>query len=693
MSMELKLMGKINLVEQLQESDCGLACLTMLFNYYDYGMTLRKLKAQYLVSEQGLSFSNLIDIAKEHSFNMEGYILQQTSDLAILSGETPFIASWDKNSHFVVVEKVKKNKYFVFDPNVGRLIYDEQEFAKLFCLSFLKVTGYNGEAKKNIKDNYSSIERMLKSVVINNKMYLLAFFIIGLVVQLVNVAPPLLYGGLLDKVIAEDYSINLSIIALIFGLILTLFLVAIMQEFVKIRLEYNMDFSILNSYYKHFLNLPIKFFKNKNQGELIYRFNLLEQFKELIVTHGMGTIFNVILVIVYSCLMLSISVDMGIVVIVFSIIFIIILSLFSNITLMLSKKVILSNSKVQECLAESIQAIDTIKLNGGELRFEEQMKDLLSKYLSNLKKSNFVSTLIESGVSTIRVVQTMLTFLIGIYFLKQETITIGNLLSFVVLSESFFIPIYSIINSYFFLVNLSSTFDKISDVLESKKEEELSHGLLILDNIVGMIEFRNVYFRYSTFEPYVLENFCFIIKPGSTIRLKGNSGVGKSTIIKLIMGYYEVESGSILIDGVPVNELNKKAYRKKISVILKDSQLLNGNIRDNIIDNSLEYKERELLYTNEMLPIVEQILTNGNLSFETKVSEGGRNLSEGQKQRVLLAKSFFQNNDVIIWDEATNSLDKETESMVFDLLDNLSATKILVTHDNLLIGYEDSINL
>ncbi|EGO9034808.1 ATP-binding cassette domain-containing protein, partial [Enterococcus faecalis] len=159
------------------------------------------------------------------------------------------------------------------------------------------------------------------------------------------------------------------------------------------------------------------------------------------------------------------------------------------------------------------------------------------------KKGRIVSTLIDSGVATIKVVQTMITFLIGLYFLKNELITIGQLLSFVVLSESFFIPIYSLIDSYFFMVNLSTTFAKVSEVLEEKSEDQTNKKLKKIGEIDGRIEFKNVYFRYSYFGPYVLENFSLIINPGETIRILGDSGTGKSTLIKLLAGYYQLENG------------------------------------------------------------------------------------------------------------------------------------------------------
>ncbi|HAP5185792.1 toxin secretion ABC transporter, ATP-binding/permease protein [Enterococcus faecalis AZ19] len=683
-------MKTIKLVEQLQESDCGLACLSMLLGYYDYNISLKELKKEYLISQQGLSFNDLIFISKEYGFDLMGFSIDKDANLDQLSSECPFIASWDQGKHYVVVERIKYGKYIILDPNAGRLILSKTEFEETFNNKLLKVITSNNKKRRPDKDKYKSIKKMIKEMLINNKTLLFVFFVIGSLSQLINVLPPLIYGNLLDRVISEDYSINVKMIVTIFGLILSLFLVALGQEFIKIKLEYNMDYSLLTKYYKHLINLPISFFKNKNQGELIYRFNLLEKFKEIVVTHGVGAIFSIILIIVYSILMLSISVEMGLVVIILALLFIMFLTMFSSIAIMLSKKVVLSNAKSQEYLAESIKLIDAIKLNSQEKNVEKEMNSLLDKYLLNTKKGRIVSTLIDSGVATIKVVQTMITFLIGLYFLKNELITIGQLLSFVVLSESFFIPIYSLIDSYFFMVNLSTTFAKVSEVLEEKSEDQTNKKLKKIGEIDGRIEFKNVYFRYSSFGPYVLENFSLIINPGETIRILGDSGTGKSTLIKLLAGYYQLENGEINIDGNDIRTVNKKNYREKVSIILKESQLFSGSIKENVFgDNKIQCSSCSLIIKEAIY----NILSQANLSFDTRVSEGGNNLSEGQKQRVLIAKSLYKNSKIIIWDEATNSLDKTSEDYIFSILEQIEATKIIVSHDEISLKSDRDIYL
>nr|BAR87968.1 ABC transporter [Enterococcus faecalis] len=683
-------MKTIKLVEQLQESDCGLACLSMLFGYYDYHISLKDLKKEYLISQQGLSFNDLIFISNEYGFDLMGFSVGKNTNLEQLSSECPFIANWDQGTHYVVVERIKNGKYVILDPNACRIILNNDEFKEAFNNKLLNVMKPNNVKRKPDKNGYNAITNMLKEMLTKNNVFLFLFFIIGSLSQLINVLPPLIYGNLLDKVIAEDYSINAKVILTIFGLIFSLFLVTIVQEFIKIKLEYNMDYSLLTKYYKHLINLPISFFKNKNQGELIYRFNLLEKFKEIVVTHGIGAIFSIALVIIYSVLMLSISVEMGLVVIILAIFFIIFLTMFSNITIMLSKKVVLSNAKSQEYLAESIRLIDVIKLNSQENNVEKEMNTLLDKYLLNTKKGRIISTLIDSGVSTLKVVQTMITFLIGLYFLKNGFITIGQLLSFVVLSESFFIPIYSLIDSYFFMVNLSTTFSKVSEVLEEKSEEQINDKLQEIDNIVGSIEFKNVYFRYSSFGSYVLENFSLVVNPGDTIRILGDSGTGKSTIIKLLVGYYQIESGEILIDNKDISKLNKKSYREKISVILKESQLFSGSIKENVIGNDkVEWEDSDLFIKEAIY----NILSQGGLNFDTRVSEGGNNLSEGQKQRVLIAKSLYKNSKILIWDEATNSLDKVSEDYIFNILRQIEATKIIISHDEIALNPDRDICL
>jgi ABC-type bacteriocin/lantibiotic exporter with double-glycine peptidase domain len=238
------------------------------------------------------------------------------------------------------------------------------------------------------------------------------------------------------------------------------------------------------------------------------------------------------------------------------------------------------------------------------------------------------------------------------------------------------------------LVQISSVFQRIQDVFDSEAEQDTSLNKISPSRLVGKIEFRNVSFQFNRFEPLILDKISFIIYPGETVWLQGESGSGKSTILKLILGIYKPTTGEILIDDVPIELYEINSLRSSIAAVLQESRLFNKSIVDNITSFN-ENTDPANLYEAIVDSNLEQVINNLSAKEETMVSENGANFSGGQRQKILIARALYKGANLLLLDEATNSLDRKNEDFIMERISSKNLTKIIITHDdNTLKSYD-----
>ncbi|CAD5897037.1 putative ABC transporter [Carnobacterium maltaromaticum] len=670
-------MKKIEFIEQMEQNDCGLACLAMIFHSFDFEIELAQLRMDFPTPKSGLNFLNMIEICKYYKFLADGYKIE-VEDFKKIKNDTigkPFIAQWDNGDHFVVVEKITNTYVSVFDPSLGAMRITKEEFNNLFTGNILLIT--NNAEKSHPKINFQK-KHFFGEIVRKNSWLLIVIFSASLIIQLFNTIPALLLGKMVDL----TYS-GISISGKYVVLIVLILIFSVISQFIRgivlIKLQNKIDFSIMSSYITKFLSLPLNFFDNRTHGDLIYRINFLGQIREIVSTHFLGLLLDGSLIFVYIYIMLKLSLEMGLIVIIYGCIIVILLLLLTNISYNLSKKVLLKQTDIQKIISGNINNIYDIKMYGLEEKTFLVWQNIFRKYLNILKKNSTFTLGIDSFLSSLQLVQSAIVFLIGSNLVIQNRITVGTLLSFIFISESFIAPLFSSCSSYFSLVNISSVFQRIEDVF-NHPSEVYSLEKNDIEKINGRIEFRNVYFRYSKFEDYILEDVSFIVNQGETLLLKGRSGSGKSTILKLILGVYKVESGLILIDDKLIEEYSPNLLRMHISSVLQESKLFNKSIEYNITLCEENEVDASKLWNTIYLTNLYELITNLFNKEKTLILENGINFSGGQRQRILLARCLYKESGILLLDEGTNSLDKNTENFIMDEILKKNCTKIIITH-------------
>ncbi|MCB0744122.1 MAG: ABC transporter ATP-binding protein, partial [Ignavibacteriae bacterium] len=262
----------------------------------------------------------------------------------------------------------------------------------------------------------------------------------------------------------------------------------------------------------------------------------------------------------------------------------------------------------------------------------------------------------------------------------QGSMTIGVLFAFIQYTEMFFRPIRDLSEKYNIMQTAMAASERIFDVLDDDTIIHNSRNLKTINNFKGEVEFDNVTFAYNKDE-YVLKNISFKINPGETVAIVGATGAGKSSIISLLTRFYDIENGEIKVDGINIKDLDKHELRKKISVVLQDVYLFSGNIFQNIGLNSEDLSEEKLIEAAKIVG-ADKFIQKLPLKYNEEVKEKGSTLSVGQKQLISFARALAFNPQILILDEATSSVDTETEMLIKRAIEKLlvGRTSIVIAH-------------
>lgn len=667
-------MPKVQFIEQIENVECGLACLAMIMNYHDVKITLDHLRKKYPAPREGFSFYDLTLISENYNFETNAYHI--TLEELEKDIDLPCIIHWGYN-HFVVLEEIKGKNYKIVDPNYGKLKVEKSEFKKFFTGYVLEFSFLGGNRNYLPKEKEKNI--VLKYI-FQNKNLLISIILVSLITQMIMVFVPLSTKWLTDEVLISGNIDQINLFGILIGIFaVSLLITSFLRGFLIALIQRKLDWEILKDFMNKMFALPFSFFDNRSSGDLLHRANSSIFVRDIISTSIVTIFIDLLLVLTYTIVMINFSLQLS--TIVFAI------CLFLSIFLLVNAKVlrnltlmnIQNRVKTQGVLTENIYNIVDIKSLGLE---KSRLQLWSSKYRNELKgaqKINVFQTYIQSVTALFQVTVPLIVLWVGGHLFMNNTITLGTLIAFNTISASYISPFISISNNYTQLVSLTSYFSRIKDVLNSDSENNSSvagnHK-----NIKGDIEFKNVSFRYNQFSANVLLNLKFKIKQGEKVAIVGPSGAGKSSISRLLLRLYEVTEGEIIFNNVNIKEIDLQVLRSSIGSVLQESKLFSGSISENItMEKKPDQDIHKMVDSAKKANIFEDIAKMPML-FETLISESGNNFSGGQRQRLLIARALYQEPSLLIFDEATSNLDSFTESNISQMLKELMITQVIIAH-------------
>jgi ATP-binding cassette subfamily B protein RaxB len=666
---------RLPVIRQTEAAECGLACLAMVTTYYGHKIDLNTLRRRHPVSLNGVTLRALIQLASHLKMACRPVRFEMED---LLQLQLPAIVHWDMN-HFVVLKSASNRRLVVHDPACGEKRLSITEASKhLTGVAVELIPAQAFEARKDERSRltFSTFWRGTSGTV----HALTQVFALSMVLELLVIASPLYMQITIDEVIVKgDYDL-LFVLALGFGL-LTLINIATsaVRSFIILILQNALDFQIGARVFHHLVRLPLMYFEKRHIGDVLSRFSSIEPIRDQLaqgliaaVIDGLMSLVTLIMIFIYSPQLASVA--------------FVALLFYAGVRIALyrwlrklSEDAIEAKAQETSTFIETMRAMQTLKLFNRETEREGQW---LNRY------ADFVNANIRLGRAKISFktindlifgAETIITVYLAALLALDNILTVGMIFAFMSYKHNFLEKTVLLVEEALEFRLLELHLERLSDIALTPIECGHHSSALTSREIKGGIELRSVSFRYSETDPIILNNVNLRIEPGQFITIKGPSGGGKTTLIKIMLGLLEPTSGEVLIDGVPLSRFGARAYRENVAAVMQDDQLLSGSIADNITFFDTDFDRERMKECAELAGIHDEIMAMP-MNYNSLVGDMGSSLSGGQKQRLLLARALYRQPRILFLDEGTAHLDIEKEKYVNESLRRLNITRISIAH-------------
>lgn len=544
----------------------------------------------------------------------------------------------------------------------------------------------HGEKVKNFKETVKKIINDLKPY----KYKLLIVVLVAILSTIFSIVGPKILGNATTEIfegfigkLSGGSGIDFSQIGKILITLLILYIISAIFSYVSgiliTNISQDYSYKLRNKIIKKINNLPFSYFDKKTHGEVLSIItNDIDTIGQSLSSSATELITSVFTLIGILTMMFSINVSMTLITLVILPLSIILIMFTVNKSQKYFKDQQDYLAKVNGNVEEILSGYMVIKSFNAEEKMLKRFEKNNNKLKSSSLKSQFISGLMMPIMNFVGNISYVLIAIFGGYYAIKGKITIGNIQSFISYSKTFTRPIVSIAQVLNMLQSMVAASERVFSFLESE-EEEFSKGESF-EKIMGSVEFKNVRFGYNP-DKIVINDFSAKIKPGQKIAIVGPTGAGKSTIVKLLMRFYNLESGSILIDNLNINEYNVKELRESIGMVLQDAWLFNGTIMDNLRYGKLSATDDEVIEAAKSAYVHHFIQTLPN-SYNMIINEETNNISVGQKQLLTIARAILANPKILILDEATSSVDTRTEVLIQKAMKELmkNKTSFIIAH-------------
>lgn len=666
--------AKVPQVLQLEASECGAASLTMVLAYFGRWVALDRARIDCGVSRDGAKASNILAAARTYGMAAKGY----RKELAALAELTmPLIIHWNFN-HFLVLEGFDGDIVRLADPASGRRIVSMAEFNDSYTGIALSISPDEGFMPGGPKPR--PIRALLQRLR-GSEGAVALIVLLALTLVLPAVAIPAFAKAFIDGVLVDGQSGWLR--PLVIGLILTAVLrgaLLFLQQSLLVRLNNRIAVAGASRFVWHLLHLPILFFTQRQTGDVASRITATNRLAATLsgdltqaALDGATTLLLGIVLLVYDPLLGSIAV----------------LALLPNILLLrvisarqrrLSQRQGSEQAKLHAASVGVVESIETLKASGLEGRAFERWAGYQAKLLGVQRELGTSEVWIAAGPTVLRTLGTVLMLAVGATRVLDGELSVGSLVAFLALAESFSEPVGRIVGMAGRLRAAEVDVLRVDDTLGYPVDRQI--GRTSISDATpsrGELELRNVTFGYSRFEPPLIQDFSLRLRPGERVALVGGSGSGKSTIARLLNGFAEPWSGEILLDGRPLSTLSSWERSRVVASVDQEIFFFEGTVRENLTlwDNTIE--DRRLISALADAAMLDEVLARPG-RLDAVVAEGGANFSGGQQQRLEIARALTSDPALIILDEATAALDTATEQMIDRALRARGATCVIVAH-------------
>lgn len=669
--------------------DCGPACLKMIAAYHGKNFSIDYLRKKCFITKEGVSFLGLSEAADSVGFRTMGLkipfeVLQEKIAL-------PCIVHW-RQKHFVVVYRIKKGEIYVADPATGLVTYTQAEFEKFWANTVvdgkpagLALTVEPTPSLYSLDDQpekSGGFRFLLKYFRLYRKYFgqLLLGLLIGSCIQLIF---PFLTQSIIDIGINNN---DLGFIYLILFAQLALILGRMSVEFIRgwllLHIGSRVNVAVVSGFLNKLMSLPVAFFDTRLTGDIIQRIDDNNRIEEFLTSASLSILFSFVNLIVFGIVLAAFSLKIFLIFLAGTCLYIVWVSLFLKPRAKLDdirfREMSVSSSK----LINIINGMQEIKLTQSETSkrwdWEGHQASLFALKVKGLGLIQYQS----AGATLVNEVMNIFITIFAATAVLKGQMTLGMMLAVQFIIGQLNIPVNQIIGFFRMSQDARISLDRLAEVHNMEDEEASPEDKLQQMPDDRTIRINNLSFQYEgPRSPYALKDISLDIEPGRTIAIVGTSGSGKTTLLKMLLGFYQPVGGNIVIGGTSLSDISLRLWRKKTGAVMQDGFLFPDTIAGNIAPGAAAIDEarlREAVETANIREFIESL----PLGYNTKIGANGHGLSQGQKQRLLIARVVYKDPEIVLFDEATNSLDANTEKAIVENLAGFFSNKtvIIVAH-------------
>lgn len=680
-------------VKQRDAMHCGIACIAMICKYLGNPIPVSIITSVCSMTSAGVPLKGIADTAERLGIKTQS---ARVSIAQLQQCPLPCLLHWNQN-HYVLLYKVKKGKYYIADPAVGLLNYSVDEFLLHWAsnsseekdpgigiaMFFEPTTTFFDTIYTANHNKGEAFRFLLKYIILYRKYftYIAIGLLLGCLLQLIMpfLTQMVVDVGISHKDIGLIWLILLGELMIVIGRTATNFI----RSWISLHISMRINIFIKSDFFIKLLKLPMPFFEAKQMGDLMQRMDDHNRIQSFLTSQSLSISFSVFSLIVFSIVLLVYDSLIFGVFVLGSIIYGLWLTSFLHRRKTLDYALFERQAANQNRTYQFLTSIQEIKLQNCENRRRWEWEDIQADLFTIQLKSLKLQQTQEAGSLFINELKNIIITVLSATAVINGSMTLGAMLAIQYIIGQLSNPVDQLMRSIYSVQDVKISLERINDVHNAHNEDNESNNLSHFNQPSDKsISVRNIVFKYDIYSSHnTIDNISFEIPQGKVTAIVGASGSGKSTLIKLLLGYYPLLRGDVLVSGYNLKEYNLKWWRQQCGVVMQDGVIFSESIARNIAvdDSEIDY---DRLDQAAKISCIYDFIHSLPLRYNTNIGRDGMGLSQGQRQRILIARAVYKNPDFIFLDEATNSLDAKNELEIVNNLNEFykGRTVIIVAH-------------
>ncbi|HHU4123293.1 TPA: peptidase domain-containing ABC transporter [Raoultella ornithinolytica] len=672
--LDMRWRRRVPVIHQTETSECGLACLAMICGHFGKNIDLISLRRKFNLSARGANLAGINSIAEQLGMVTRALSLE-LDELGAL--KTPCILHWDF-SHFVVLVSVKRNRYLLHDPARGRRNVGLEEMTRYFTGVALEVWP-GSEFSVETTQNRIHLRSLINSIY-GIKSTLAKIFCLSVVIEAINLVMPVGTQLVMDHAIpAGDRGLLTLISAGLMFFILLRAATGMIRAWSSLVMGTLINVQWQSGLFNHLLRLPLAYFERRKLGDIQSRFGSLDTLRATFTTSVVGAIMDSIMVVGVFVMMLLYGGYLTWIVLGFTTVYVLIRLVTYGYYRQISEETLVRGARASSYFMETLYGIATVKIQGmAERRGTHWLNLKIDAINSGIKLTKM--DLFFGGINTFVAACDQVAILwLGTGLVIDNQMTIGMFVAFGSFRGQFSDRVAFLTNFLLQLRMMSLHNERIADIALHEKEEKKPEFDIVADMSPVSLETTDLSYRYDSQSAPVFSGLYLSVTPGESVAITGTSGAGKTTLMKVLCGLFEPDTGKVLVDGTDIRQLGINNYHRKIACVMQDDRLFSGSIRENICGFSEEMDEVWMIECARA-SYIHDVIMKMPMGYETLIGELGEGLSGGQKQRIFIARALYRRPGILFMDEATSSLDTESERFVNVAIKNMNITRVIIAH-------------